>query len=194
VANSALFPSLPAPIEFQQQEGLLDATGAQLHVAQLPATGPYFLEDLAHQKLRSWARGNPGPADHKLLVLTGPIKSGKSAMLNDVLPGVLAAQHAASGGPMPVFFHFSFSLGEGPHAAALRLARAAGRRANDLGFEINVLPTTGELALAELPDVISSLAAGIAKGGGELVLLIDEAQVRCRPRGLCDARGRLLAG
>lgn len=196
MADSTLFPSLPAPIEFQQQEGLLDATGAKVRVAQLLATGPYFLEDLAHQKLMSWARGHPGPAaaDHKLLVLTGPIKSGKSTMLNDVLPGVLAAQHAAAGGPKPVFFHFSFTLGMGPRAAALKMAQDAGTFAKDLGFEINGVPATEELALTNLPSVIRSLAAGIAKGGGELVVLVDEAQVSRRPWVLNGARSRLLAG
>ena len=164
-------------------------------MARVPSAGPFFLEDLAHQKLVSWARGHPSPAaaDHKLLVLTGPIKSGKSALLNDVLPGVLATQHAACGGPTPVFFRFSFTLGEGSQAAALTLARAVSATASALGFEILAMPTTGEQALCDMARIVRDLAAGVAAGGGELVVLIDEAQVRRRPAVLPAAPLALVA-
>lgn len=148
-----------------------------MHVAELPTSGPFFLEDTAHQQVLAWVREHPSATVHKLLVLTGPIKSGKTALLITVLPGVLAAQYAAAGGPKPVFFHFAFTLGHGPGKAALKLVRAAAAKAVDLGFEISSVPPTEELALVEFPRVMSALAAGIAAGGGELVLLIDEAQV-----------------
>ena len=182
MASAALFPALLAPIEFQQHESLLDATGAPLHVAQMPVTGPFFLEDRAHQQLLSWAQGHPSPAyhDRKLVVLTGPIKSGKTALLNHVLPGMLTAQHAAFGGPKPVFFRFKFTLGEGPQAAAKRFCDAAARLAEDLGFRLTGVPATPVAALINMDDMALALALGIAKGGGELVLLIDEAQVRRR--------------
>lgn len=182
MANAALFSPLPAPITFREA-GLADATGAPMHVAELPTSGPFFLEDMAQQKVLSWARGHPGPAaaDHKLLVLTGPIKSGKTQLLNNVLPGVLAAQHAAVGGPTPILFQFAFTLGHGPGKAALKLVSQAGIKAKALGFEILNLPATENVALVEFPRVMSDLAVGIASGGGELVLLIDEAQVSREP-------------
>jgi hypothetical protein len=152
-----------------------------MRVALLPAAaGPFFLEDMAHQQVMSWVKGHPSDAaaDHKLLVLMGPIKSGKTAMLRKVLPGALAAQHAVEGGAKPVFFPFAFTLGQGPHGAALKLVEAAAAKAKALGFELINVPTDGVLALIGLPRIMSNLATGIAAAGGELVLLIDEAQVR----------------
>lgn len=154
-----------------------------MRVAYLPSTGPFFVEDLTYRKMMSWARGNPSPAaaDFKLIVLTGPIKSGKTKLLEEVLSGVLAAEHATSGGPTPVIFMFRFTLGEGPQAAALSLIEAAAAKAKDLGFELTNVPTTGALALTALPRIMKNLADGIASAGGQLVLLIDEAQVRHGP-------------
>ena len=176
MADAALCPALPAPVTFKEA-GLVDGASGPMHVAELPTSGPFFLEDTAHQQVLAWVREHPSAYVHKLLVLTGPIKSGKTAILTTVLPGVLAAQYAAAGGPKPVFFHFAFTLGHGPGKAALKLVEFAGAKAKALGFEIPNLPTAKEVALVAFPRVMSALAAGIAAGGGELVLLIDEAQV-----------------
>jgi hypothetical protein len=182
----ALFATpVPTGIKFEQT-ALLGADGKPLYKADLPAHGPFFLEALAHQQIISWAQGAPSPlyGNRKLLVLTGPVKSGKSTLLNTVLPHVLAEQQQQQSASsckrkIPVIFEHSFSLQEGPQDAALALVEAAGAKARSLGFSIESLPTTtGELAFASLPRVFKELAAGIAALGGELILLIDEAQVR----------------
>lgn len=77
---------------------------------------------------------------------------------------------------MPVIFKFSFRLGDGPELAAVSMARAAERLATSLGFSLRVPPLPLHV-LAELPAIMGDLAAGIANAGGDLVLLIDEAQV-----------------
>lgn len=180
MASRERFPALPDRIKFTDA-GFLDAEGKPMLVTQLPgAAGPFFLEDEAHQKVMSWVQGHPSDAaaDFKLLVLTGPTKSGKTAVLKKVLPCMLAEQHAVEGGATPVFLHFSFTVGEGPEAAADKLCRAAARFAESLGFRLPFMPTTPAQALTDMSAVIWELATGIAAAGGELVLLIDEAQVR----------------
>jgi hypothetical protein len=150
-----------------------------MHVARLASTGPFFLEDMAFQQIKSWASGHPCKgSNYKLLVLTGPIKSGKTTMLREVLPAALAAQHAAGGGPTPVIFEFAFALGMGPPAAAKLLCNAAVGFAETLGFRLPNPPSTPTDALIDMGRMMGALANGIAAAGGELILLIDEAQVR----------------
>jgi hypothetical protein len=109
----------------------------------------------------------------------GPIKSGKSAILMDVLPGLLVAQHAAVGGPTPVIFRFSFVLGDPPEAASLRLVQVAAKFAKSQGFVLDV-PGSPFDALNLLGDVMGEFAVCIANRGGELCLLLDEVQVCTR--------------
>lgn len=145
-------------------------------VAALPS-GPFFLELRQHELLRDFVSGSPRHNIPKLLALVGPIKSGKSAILMDVLPGMLVAQYAAAGGPTPVVFRFSFVLGDPPEAASLRLLQVAAKFAETQGFMLKV-PGSSFDALNLLGDVIGDLASGIASRGGELCLLLDEVQVR----------------
>ena len=152
--------------------------------ANLPL-GPFFLDDLAHQQLLSFAKGRPKKNVPKFVTLVGPIKGGKSAVLMDVLPGMIATNHAAAGGLKPVFFRFSFNLTQPPKEAARHLLLAAAALANNLGFVLDV-PATIEDCLLTLSDVMGRFAKGIADGGGELCMLLDEVQVShscaCNPR------------
>ncbi len=178
-ARMAVLPAVPASITFEDS-GLLDAEGAPMQVAQLAPLGrPFFVEDKALKKLMSWASGLPNDEDgNKLLVLSGPIKSGKTTMLRKVLPGVLAAQHAAAGGRTPVIFAFTFSLKDRPPAAAMELCNAAAGFAGTLGFRLPNPPSTPSDALLGMGRMMGELAMGIAAAGGELILLLDEVQVR----------------
>lgn len=139
-------------------------------------TGPFFLDLRQYELLRDFVSGSPQQNIPKLLALVGPIKSGKSAILMDALPGLLVAHHAAVGGPTPVIFCYSFVLGDPPEAASLRLLRAAAKIAKSQGFVLDV-PESPFDALNLLGDVMGELAAGIASRGGELCLLLDEVQV-----------------
>jgi hypothetical protein len=179
-ARMAVLPAPPAPITFEDTD-LLDAVGAAMHVARLVSMGPFFLEDMAFQQIKSWASGHPCKgSNYKLLVLTGPIKCGKTTMLREVLPAVLAAQQAAAGGgPTPVIFEFAFSLQEGPPAAAKLLCDSAATFADKLGIVFPYPRSTPiDYALINMGAIMGELANGIAAAGGELILLIDEAQVR----------------
>jgi hypothetical protein len=171
---TAVFPPLPMPIHFKKTS-LRDATGECFHVADLSG-GPFFLEDLNYQKLVAWALDHPALDQYRFLALTGPIKSGKPAILTRVLPGMLAAQHAVAGGPKLVFFHFAFLLNEGPEEAALSMADSAAALARRCGVTEIVIPTTGNVARAALPRIMEELASRISDAGGELIILLDEVQ------------------
>lgn len=160
---------------------IIDAWGRRMHVADLGTKGPFFLEELAHQKVLSWASGPTSDcrseSSEKLLVLTGPAKSGKTALLKILLRVVAARFKKEADRRYPVGLDFAFTLGERPQEAALSLCEAAAAAAKDIGFEISLVPTDGEGALADIARVMQDLAKGIHAAGGELILLLDEVQV-----------------
>ena len=149
----------------------------KMRVAELPS-GPFFLERAQFQLLRRFAEGKPQRDRPKLLAVVGPVKSGKSAVLMDVLPGLFASAHAkaAGDGPTPVIFPFTFDEADAPEAAALRLLSSASRFASTIGLTL-VVPATTQLALLTLGDVMGELARKVHEDGGELCILLDELQV-----------------
>lgn len=170
-ADPTLLPARPTPITFKPA-GFNDATGSPMHVADVDGH-KFFLEDLALQQAKSWASGELGPGyeRQKLVALPGPIKCGKSTLLK-LLPRLLAPDSKH----IPVVFEHAFITGEGPQQAALRLTAAVRASAWDFGFDIALLPTHGEAALADFARVMRDFANGIAAAGGELILLLDEVQ------------------
>lgn len=174
------FPALPAPIEFTETSDpvIIDAAGGRMRVAHLGTKGPYFLDELAHKKVLSWASGPTSDCrtHEKLLVLAGPTKGGKTALLK-ALARVLAARvQKEAGRRHPVILDVAFSVGAPPHLAALKLTEAAADLAKRLGFTLNE-SNDPVVAFAALPRVMGALAKGIHAAGGELILLLDEAQV-----------------
>jgi hypothetical protein len=108
----------------------------------------------------------------------GTIKSGKSTILEVVLPGMLAAEYQTSWPdtrPRPVIFSYHFPLGATAEAAAMDLQDALVR----FGRRINVpfdKEETSSSALNNLPISLEQFAASIKAAGGELWLLLDELQ------------------
>jgi energy-coupling factor transporter ATP-binding protein EcfA2 len=171
-ANPALLPERPVPIAIAETR-FKDATGSPMHVVTLDKGYPFYLEDLALQKLKSWASGEVSAdyADQKLVVFSGPIKCGKSTLLK-LLPRLLSPDSRRK--PVVMFHRFTNHLG--PRYAAINLVERADWLAQELGFKIACVPTSGEEALADLSNVMRALAEGIHAAGGELILLLDEAQ------------------
>jgi energy-coupling factor transporter ATP-binding protein EcfA2 len=171
-ADPAGLPARPIPIVFKKTR-FKDATGSPMHVATLDNGCPFYLEHLALQQIKDWASGEVSGdyADRKLVVLTGPIKSGKTRLLN-LLPRLLSPDSHRK--PVVMFHGFTNHLG--PRDAAFTLVKAASRMAEDSGFRIPGIPTSGEEALADLTNVMRALAEGIYAAGGELILLLDEVQ------------------
>ena len=149
--------------------------GERMLVASLPS-GPFFLESRQHDVLQCFVNGPLLPHVPQLIALVGPIKSGKSAVMQSVLPGLFAAQYSLAGGPTPIVLCFAFSLKDPPDVAALRLLRRAAVLAKSLGFVLEV-PDLASNALNELADVMGDFAQGVASRGGVLCLNLDEVQV-----------------
>lgn len=165
---------LPAPVHFKEVEV---APGEHMFVAALPS-GPFFLYPQQFRVLQHFVVRHLEPSIPKLLSLVGPVKSGKSAVLFNVLPGLLAAQHAVAGGPTPVIFRHAFDHKEAPGAAAMRLLERAAFFAKSLGFKLEIPEHAPCSALRQLGDIMGVFSSTIESRGGMLCLLLDEVQVR----------------
>jgi hypothetical protein len=109
----------------------------------------------------------------QMLMLTGTIKSGKSRVLNSVLPGLLAARLAKDPrSRRPVIFLHSFPLGAPAYIAARDLVGELIAFGESLGLELTTPPN----ALDRLPPLLLQLAKHVHARGGELWLLFDELQ------------------
>jgi hypothetical protein len=181
-AAAAAFPSLPPPLTFEAR----DVGGESVMVATLPAPDgergdPFFLEHAELAQLRRFVGTRPHRTP-QMLMLTGTIKSGKTRVLNTVLPGLLAARLAADPqSRRPVIFLHSFPLSAPAEQAATKLAdrlHAFGESVSAaLCFPPSLPPVgNGRYALSTFPDTLLTLAKRVHAGNGELWLLFDELQ------------------
>ena len=166
---------LPPPLVFSRE----DVGGEPMMVATLApeASGdpprPLFLSPNDHTELKRFIVELPSSRP-QMLLLTGTIKSGKTCIVNDVIPGLLAAQHATSapGTPRPVIVRCSFELGADCRAAAIRLTNKLHAFSRSVGLGLTKQPHP-ELSF---PDVAQDFAAHVRDAGGVLWLLLDELQ------------------
>lgn len=153
-----------------QRTMLPDASGA---------LKPFFLGLEQHAELVAFAQ--PYATSHpRLLVLTGPVKCGKTAVLREVLPALIVQEHSRSdlpdSRPRPFIFDFSFSIKSSPAAAAQQLEGALRDALAGLGVHIKV-HDDAQQALQQLPITIENAAKAVRERGRSLWLLLDECQV-----------------
>jgi len=116
-----------------------------------------------------------------MLMVTGTIKSGKSAIVHEILPRLVAAEYlnaTIAGSPpqlRPVIFKHAFSPTVPAEENASILMRVCSKFARSLGLPF-VDSHTPTQALQDLPDELCALARGIHARGGVLWLLLDELQ------------------
>jgi hypothetical protein len=164
--------ALPAPLTFAQES----VGGELMMVASLPLASslaaPFYLTPLEHHGLASFLEEPPSIAP-QMLMLTGPVKSGKSRIVHDVLPRMLAARYAAAPTTVrrPVIFRHTFILGVAENAAAEGLVTQLQKFA--LGEGIPLAKPAAPF-IVDLPHVAAELAQGVHRAGGELWLLFDE--------------------
>jgi hypothetical protein len=145
-------------------------------VASLPLTrsavAPFYLTPLQHHGLVRFLR-EPASTAPQMLMLTGPVKSGKSRIVHDVLPRMLAAQYAAAPTTVrrPVIFRHTFALGAAEDAAAECLVDSLIECARSEGVALRRPYGKG---LHILPAVAQQVARVVQRAGGELWLLLDE--------------------
>ncbi len=175
VAAAAMAPiatALPMPLTFAEES----VGGEPMMVASLPltlsVTAPFYLTPLEHFGLMRFLR-EPSSIAPRMLMLTGPVKSGKSRIVHDVLPRMLAAQYAAAPATVrrPVIFRHTFALGDDEERAAETLVAKLHKFALSEGIRL-AKPATP--FIDDLPNVAAELALGVHLAGGELWLLFDE--------------------
>jgi hypothetical protein len=178
---------LPPPLVFREE----DVGGERMMVAlrePRPASGaavaaaPVFFTPRQVRDLSRFAAGDPladapAGAPPTMLLLTGTVKSGKTCMLLEVLPGLLAAQHAAAprSARRPVMLPFVFPPHVAAEPAARELVLAVRNFAGRVGIELSARSLEGG-ALCVMAGTVHELAERIAQEGGELWLLLDELQ------------------
>ena len=171
-AQAPIATALPTPLTFAEER----VGGELMMVASLPLTpsveAPFYLTPLEHYGLMRFLQEPPSIAP-QMLMLTGPIKSGKSRIVHDVLPRMLAAQYAAAPTIVcrPVIFRHTFVLGAAEDAAAENLVGRLMECARKEGLTLDK-PLTS--SLDAIPYVAAELAQGVHRAGGELWLLFDE--------------------
>ena len=173
VAKTPVIASeLPAPLAFVEER----LGGEIMMVASLPltpsVTAPFYLTPLEHCGLMRFLRESSSIIP-QMLMLTGPIKSGKSRIVHDVLPRMLAAQYAAAPATVrrPVIFCHTFDLGAAEEAAAEFLVGRLIECAHNEGVTL-YKPLTS--SLNAMPYVAAELARVVHRAGGQLWLLFDE--------------------
>jgi len=171
------FPPLPPPITFTS----LDLGGQRWMVARLSykdgVTVPVYLTVEQHAELERFIGEGPAPVP-QVLMPVGTIKSGKSTILQQLIPGMLAAAVATrwpSTRRRPVLFNYKFPLGSSAEGAAMHLTRALYSFAQAIKVPFAKEATAGD-ALDNLPENVRKFAERIKAGGGELWLLLDELQ------------------
>jgi hypothetical protein len=169
------------PFEFKAQT-LGDDQHKMMVAESVPNSkivGPMFLSTSAHDVLLRYVSVHK---DSQALVVLGPPKSSKTAVLFEVLPRMVAAR---VGGLDPVFVRLTFSLANNPQSAAKRIWTELGKVAR--AFEIDcsdiseiVVPAEVTLddAILKLPNLIEQIAPLFVAKGLQLWLLFDEVSVR----------------
>jgi hypothetical protein len=170
-------PPLPPPLEFSVEV----LGGERTVVANLqggpgfPAPHPFFMSLAQFTALEHFLKRGPPFSMPAMLMITGTIKSGKSRIVQSIIPRLLAlyyAQAPPSTRRRPVIFHHVFTHGvSGASAAELWLASLLDF-SQSLG--IPLVSPLGHGAVQAVPKVAQALARRIYEEGGKLWLLFDE--------------------
>lgn len=173
------FPPLPPALIFTHES----VGGERMLTTTLPRGGgklrPFFLTVEQHDALVAFIDEAPSDVE-RLLMLDGTIKSGKSAVVEDVLPRMLAARYAAPAPgkrvlPRPVIFAYAFPLSGSAEDAAQHFMHALGDFARAIRVPF-IVPATASESLDTFPALAKEFAQRVSDGGGEVWWLFDELQ------------------
>lgn len=171
-----LIRKLPSPCTYN----VTNFGDSQLILTEVETTAgvrPFFFEVDSFLRMqnfvkRSLLRNSNNP---EFLVLTGPVKSGKSETLSRILPPMIAGFYS-SGETIPFIVKHSFVVGQNVESAVnalfIYLARVAKA---ELGIVVDV-PDDPSKTLGLMAVILGDLSQCVKEKGGRLWLLIDEAQ------------------
>lgn len=141
---------------------------------------PFFLTPESFRRLDDFAREEHLDKGSRVLVIGGPVKSGKTTVLHEVLPALVAAhRQKGSALPEPVIMRFTFYEVGLPEAAADRLVKEAIRLAAVFGIHITG-PSSQSDALNRMDIFLDIICRQFHASGRQLWLLLDEVQVSKR--------------
>jgi hypothetical protein len=151
------------------------ASVIQFEITESGCVHQCLIQELAFKSLVNSVQR---PQTHtKFTILSGPVKSGKTTLLNHVLPALIAENHSTN--PLstkyPVILKHLF-VHNNPGFAAEQLLYHLYSFANMLGLTDVIQPLQSN-ALAVFGEALNSLAFAINARGGCLWLLLDEFQV-----------------
>ena len=162
-----------APLAFSTE----DVGGAPMSVASVQITehltAPYFLAPEQLASLMDFI-AEPPAATPRLLLVTGTIKSGKTQLVMNVLPRLIAAQAAAARARarLPVVFRLTFIQGATAESAASLLVANLLAFAFQVGSPLSLPPAPGGLHVVVF--VVEALARALWARGRVLWVLLDE--------------------
>jgi hypothetical protein len=170
-------PALPAPMVFSSIT-LGGEPWFKADVVQRGMTAPIFLTPAQHKELLRFI-DEPPSAYPQLFMPVGTFASGKSTVLHELLPGMVAARASSLAWPgyrrKPIIFKYKFPLMADAEQAAMGLSLAL----HTFGEGINIpfdMPADAAIALVGLPEKLETFAQHVKEAGGELWLLFDEMQ------------------
>jgi hypothetical protein len=136
---------------------------------------PFFLATSTYEKLVDFVQEIPGP-DPRVMILTGPVKSGKTDVLHLVLPSIIARERGVKK-RRPFVVRFTCDLRQGPEHAARALLEEAKRASAPMGISVQLEYAPG-WALRNIDAILGSIADQLVERNAEMWLLMDECQVR----------------
>jgi hypothetical protein len=169
---------IPAPAVLDVD--LVDCVRLEIPISrEIDLNAPFFMDPTTVHALKMFVEEAPS-SQPQFLLISGPFKSGKLTLLNQVLPQFVAAdyheraRHSRVNFPIIVQHELT---NESPTNAALKLLSVIHLHAKKLQLDFPFASPTLETAMLTLKEELSQFAQAIFYRGGRLWLLLDEFQV-----------------
>jgi hypothetical protein len=165
--------SLPLPQPFQEIS-LVDDPNTMMVVPSVPGSsivGPMYLSKEAHRQLEDFCLNINA---FQPLIIVGPPKCSKSSLLRHLLPSMVVSKPLHFS---PVFVRLSFSLGDNPMQAAVRIKNELSEVVNAFGLSKSIIRGADSKAMLNIPGWIDKIGTEFAKRNLQLWIMMDECQV-----------------
>lgn len=197
VSGPVTFPPLPPALTLKEITLACETwleTAVPRTTTGITRTAPAFFAEAQIDALRDFIR-TQASSTPSVLMIVGTIKSGKSTLLREILPRLIAAEYESIWQPLrtllhkglhestkwqdkrlrPVIFSYCFPLAGDAENAANDLSNALLNFARQINVPFDGEPTPGA-AFDNLPRNLRKFSERIREEGGELWLLLDELQ------------------
>jgi hypothetical protein len=173
----------PAPQELSRPPGAPEGTPWSLVLpdAESPLGKTLYMSDAMRGQARKFLAGFKNnsvygaPVRSNVLTLIGPVKSGKSTLLQKTLPVVMLDIAAKNPGTFaPVFLHYTADEKTAPEDYYKNVRAAVVEKARLYGLQLP--ESQAHVSVNDLTTAVDSLADYLNNSKRQLVLLLDEIQ------------------